>query len=58
MKGMMHFSKKRKLIRRYKKHIKILNKVGVVAYRLALPPSLSGVHPVFHLPILKKYHRE
>ncbi|WMV41021.1 hypothetical protein MTR67_034406 [Solanum verrucosum] len=27
-----------------------------VAYRLALPPSLSGVHPLFHVSMLKKYH--
>ena len=30
--------------------------VGEVAYELALPPGLLGVHPVFHLSMLKKYH--
>ena len=29
--------------------------VGIVAYRLALPPSLSSVHNVFHVSILRKY---
>ena len=29
--------------------------VGTVAYRLALPPSLSGVHEVFHVSMLQKY---
>ena len=26
-----------------------------MAYKLALPPSLSVVHPVFHVSILRKY---
>ena len=29
--------------------------MGIVAYRLALPPSLSGVHEVFHVSMLWKY---
>ncbi|WMV09630.1 hypothetical protein MTR67_003015 [Solanum verrucosum] len=29
---------------------------GPVAYKLALPPNLSGVHPVFHVSILKRYN--
>jgi len=27
----------------------IVEKVGVVAYRIALPPSLSNLHDVFHV---------
>jgi len=27
-----------------------------VAYRLALLPSLSVVHPVFHVSMLRRYH--
>ena len=27
-----------------------------MAYELALPPRLSGVHPVFHVSMLKRYH--
>ena len=27
-----------------------------MAYELALPPVLSGVHPVFHVSMLKRYH--
>ena len=29
--------------------------MGAVAYRLALSPSLSGVHEVFHVSMLRKY---
>ena len=29
--------------------------MGAVAYWLALPPSLSGVHEVFHISMLQKY---
>ena len=29
--------------------------VGTIAYRLALPPSLSGIHEVFHISMLRKY---
>ena len=32
--------------------------MGTVAYRLALPPSLSGVHEVFHVSMLRKYTPE
>ena len=29
--------------------------MGTVSYLLALPPSLSGVHEVFHVSMLRKY---
>ena len=32
----------------------ILERIGIVAYRLALPPSMSGVHEVFHVSMLRK----
>ena len=28
--------------------------MGTVAYRLALPPSMLGVHEVFHVSMLRK----
>ncbi|XP_070045188.1 uncharacterized protein [Nicotiana tomentosiformis] len=56
MKGVMRFRKKGKLIPRYIGIFELLERVGDVAYRLALPPSLSGVHPVFHVSMLQKYY--
>lgn len=29
-----------------------------MAYKLALPPGLLGVHPIFHISILNKYHQD
>ena len=52
---MVRFGKWRKLEPRYIRPFKILEMVGTVAHRLALPPSLSGVHEVFHVSILRKY---
>ena len=28
---------------------------GTIAYRLALPPSMSGVHEVFHVSMLRRF---
>ena len=33
----------------------ILERVGTVAYRLVLSPSMSGVHEVFHVSMLPRY---
>ncbi|WVZ89435.1 hypothetical protein U9M48_035844 [Paspalum notatum var. saurae] len=48
------FNMKGKLAPRYIGPFKILEKKGEVAYRLELPPSLLGVHDVFHVSQLKK----
>ena len=53
--GTMRFGQKGKLSRRYIGPYDIVSKIGEVAYRLALPPELSGVHNVFHVSMLKKY---
>ena len=44
--------KRRKLSSRYIGPFEILERVGTVAYRLALPPNLSGVHAAFHVSML------
>ena len=53
--GVMWFGKKGKWSPRYIGPFKILEKVGKVAYRLALPLELSSVHNVFHVFMLRKY---
>ena len=54
MKGVMRFGKRGKLSPRYIGPFEVLKRVGEVAYELALPPGLSGVHLVFHVSMLKK----
>ncbi|WMV46846.1 hypothetical protein MTR67_040231 [Solanum verrucosum] len=56
MKGVMRFGKKGKLSPRYIGSFEVLDCVGLVAYRLALPPNLSEVHPIFHVSMLKIYY--
>ena len=52
---MVRFCKRGKLSPRFIGPFKILERVGTVAYRLELPPSMSGVHEVFHVSMLHKY---
>ena len=40
---------------RFVSPFEILERVGQVAYRLALPPALSAVHNVFHVSALRRY---
>ncbi|WVZ90112.1 LOW QUALITY PROTEIN: hypothetical protein U9M48_036442 [Paspalum notatum var. saurae] len=54
MRGICRVNMKGKLAPRYIGPFKILEKKGEVAYRLELPPSLSGVYDVFHVSQLKK----
>ena len=53
--GVVRFGKHEKLSPRFIGPFEILERVGTVAYRLALPPSMSGFHEVFHISMLRKY---
>ena len=55
MKGVMRFGRKGKLSPRFIGPYEILERMEEVAYKLALPPSLTAVHPVFHVSMLQKY---
>ncbi|KAL0534123.1 hypothetical protein IC582_028404 [Cucumis melo] len=55
MRGVVRFERRGKLSPRFVGPFEILERIGPVAYRLVLPPSLSTVHDVFHVSMLRKY---
>ena len=53
--GVVKFGKRGKLSPRFIGPFEMLERIGTVVYRLALPPSMTGVHEVFHVSMLRKY---
>ena len=53
--GVIRFGRHGKLLPRFIGPFEILERIGNVTYRLALPPSMLGVHEVFHVSMLRKY---
>ena len=51
----IRFDKREKLSSRYIGPFEVLERVDAVVYRLVLPPSLSSVHEVFQVSMLRKY---
>ena len=51
--GVVRFGKRGKLPPRFIGPFEILERMGSVAYRLALPPSMLSVHEVCHVSILQ-----
>ena len=50
--------KKGKLSPRFIGPYEVIEKVGPVAYRLALPPELEKIHSVFHVSMLRRYRSD
>ena len=55
LRGVMQFGKKGKLSPRFTRPFEITQRVGKLAYRIALPPDLVRTHDVFHVSMLRKY---
>ena len=54
----LQFSKKGKLSPRFIGPYEILERIGLVSYRLALPPELAKLHDVFHVSMLRRYRSD
>ena len=54
----LRFGKKGKLSPRFIGPYEVLERIGLVAYRLALPPKLSTLHDVFYVSMLQKYRSD
>ena len=55
---MIRFGKKDKLSPRFIGPYEVIEKVGPVAYHLALPPDLEKIHNVFHVSMLRRYRSD
>ena len=53
--GVVRFGKRGKLSSRFIGPFEKLERIGTVAYQLTLSPSMSGVHEVFHVSMLREY---
>ena len=54
-KKVMRVGRKGKLSPRFIGPYEVIEKVGPMAYRLALPPKLETIHNVFHVSMLRRY---
>ena len=54
----MRFEKYGKLSPRYIGPYEVIERVGPLAYKLALPPKLSQIHNVFHVSMLRRHRSD
>ena len=54
----LRFGKKGKLNPRFIGSYEVLERLGPVAYLLALPPELAKLHNVFHMSMLRRYRSD
>nr|XP_009597380.1 uncharacterized protein LOC104093357 [Nicotiana tomentosiformis] len=57
-KKIMRFGQKGKLSPRFIGPYEVLERVGPVSYKLALPPELDKIHNVFHVSMLRRYRSD
>ena len=57
-KKVMRFRIKGKLSPKFIEPYEVIEKVGPMAYRLALPPELEKIHNVFHVSMLRRYRSD
>ncbi|KAK8950698.1 hypothetical protein KSP39_PZI003899 [Platanthera zijinensis] len=58
VRGVSRIKRMKKLSPRFVGPFEVLERVGEVAYRLALPEEMSGVHDVFHVSYLRRAVRD
>ncbi|KAK8300843.1 hypothetical protein V6Z12_D05G420800 [Gossypium hirsutum] len=57
-KKVLRFDRKGKLSPRFIGPYEIIERIGPVAYRLALPPELDRIHNIFHVSMLRRYRSD
>ena len=57
-KKVMRFGRNGKLSPRFIGSYEVIEKVGPVAYKLALPQELEKIHNVFHVSMLRRYRSD
>ena len=57
-KDILRFGRHGKLSPRYIGPYEVIERVGPLAYKIALPPELSQIHNMFHVSMLRRYRSD